>query len=162
MQWQDAPAPPFTEQQVAKGPGPMTSDTFDAFDAAMNVSMNETAALMSLVPLDRSQLYDLAEMLLSEMIPGWDEDVDDEDDEDVENDEDDDEDWEESLPRGVDPVMDASYRACILEAERYLVQCEGLDAEGTVIADLKEYLHEARIHAAAPPSQQRQRPPGHP
>lgn len=108
---------------------------------------------------------DLAEMLLSEMMPGWDESGECDGDDDFEDDDDDEVDWEEecqALPRGMDAVTDASYRACILEAERYLVQCEGFDANGAVVADLKEYLNEARIHAATATTQERQRPPGYP
>ncbi|KAJ1519541.1 hypothetical protein ONE63_004821 [Megalurothrips usitatus] len=114
-----------------------------------NPGQAEDAVLQALAPMDRSQLY--------ELIPGWSEDRGEECDEDGEEeyeDGDDDMDvWEAAVEdpvvRGAaDPVVDASYRACITEAERYLVQCEGFDAQGSVVRGLRQHLHLARVEAA--------------
>lgn len=135
---------------------------------------------------------ELAEQLLSELIPGWEEDEEEYegeegDDLQMEGDDDDDDD---DRPCDADAtgcggvrlpddaqVVDASYRACILEAERYLVQCEGMAADDGVVTGLKHHLHLARqarvieaqlaprppaaAHLPAP-QQVRQRPPGYP
>lgn len=170
MQWPAVPAVPVeastpsAELQVAKGPARFEPGMTHHTDA-VSTHTGEDVLLRTLAPMDRGQLYDLAELLLSELIPGW-----DEEDQDFEEDTDDDVDFEDMEDSGhanvgaVDVVVDASYRACIEEAERYLVQCEGFDAEGSVVAGMRQHLHLARVSAAAtgPPRTVAHRPPGYP
>ncbi|KAK3928678.1 Hairy/enhancer-of-split related with YRPW motif protein 1 [Frankliniella fusca] len=131
--------------------------------ASTGTTARNDVLLRTLAPMDRGQLYDLAELLLAELLPGWGSGEDQDDDEDSDGDADF-EDMEGDDVGAVDVVVDASYRACIAEAERYLVQCEGFDAEGSVVVGMRQHLNLARVSAAAagPPRAAAHRPPGYP